>query len=664
MSALLLCAVLAAAPSTPDVSQINPKVAPGDDFYSYANGKWLNATKIPPDEAAWGPFSILAKRVEEQQLALMKDAGTTPEGQQIATFYAALMDEKGIEKNCIAPLQAQLDAIDAIADQAALAKALGSTLRADVDPINATNFETTNLFGLFVAQALDDPKLNVPYLLEGGLVMPDREYYLATDAKSVGTRAKYLAYVRTMLELAHVPDPGVKAERIVELETKIATAHATREAAGDVKAVQTWAKADFEKKAPGLQWKAFFEAAGLARSEKIDLWHVEPTIKLSALVKSEPLETWKAWLSFHLVDHWGSWLSKPFVDARFKFHSTALRGVAVQKERSRRMIRVTSWSLESLVSKRYAEMYFPPEAKVAAKKIVDELKLAFEARIDALTWMSPITRTRAKAKLATLEVGIGYPDAWEDWSTLKVSADDAVGNGQRAELVVYRRALAKIGKPVDRGEWWMGSQVVNALNLPLQNALVFPAAILQPPFFDASRPSAINYGAIGATIGHEISHSFDDTGAQFDARGMMTNWWAEEDLAHFQAAGQALAKQYSAYEALPGLHVNGQQTLGENISDLAGLATAWDAWRHSLGNTLAPNVGSITAEQAFFVSYAQTWATKVRDETLRSWVIGDGHAPGQFRALTVRNIDTWYSVFGVKAGQKLYLAPEARVRVW
>jgi putative endopeptidase len=395
----------------------------------------------------------------------------------------------------------------------------------------------------------------------------------------------------------------------------------------------------------------------------IMVWQPAGVTGIAALVGSQPLDVWKDYLTFHALDRASPLLPKTFADESFRFYGTMLSGVPQQRERGKRAVEATSDALGDAVGKLYVKNYFPPEAKATAQAMVKNIIAAFGRRIDRLDWMSPVTRAKAKAKLATLYVGIGYPEKWRDYSALKIVRDDALGNLQRTELFDYRESLAKIGKPVDKTEWWMTPQTVNALNLPLQNALNFPAAILNPPFFDAAADPAQNYGGIGAVIGHEISHSFDDQGSQFDASGRLLNWWTPEDLAHFRAAADRLAAQFDAYEPLPGLHVNGKLTLSENIADVAGISASYDGYRAAYGNS-APVLQGFTGDQRFFLSFAQIWRAKSRPEALRVLLMTNGHAPEEYRADTVRNIDAWYQAFDVRPGSRLYLAPDARVRVW
>jgi predicted metalloendopeptidase len=477
-------------------------------------------------------------------------------------------------------------------------------------------------------------------------------------------RTKYQAHVAAVFKLAGIADGQAKAARVVALESKIAQAHARREDSGDIlKANNPWPSAELGTRAPGLDWAVYFGAAGLGKTPLLVAWQPDAIKALSALVASEPLDSWKDWLAFHAVDRRAGLLTKAFVDERFAFYGKTLVGTPRPADRWKKGVAFTGFALGEAIGQLYVKRYFSPESKAQVQAMVKNIIAAFRVRIDKLEWMAPATKAKAKEKLSTLYVGVGYPDKWIDYSALEVKRGDPVGNADRAELFEYRRSLAKLGQPVDMTEWCMTPQTVNAVNLPLQNALNFPAAILQPPFFDPERPLAMDYGAIGATIGHEVSHSFDDQGAMFDARGRLQNWWTPEDLAHFEASGAKLVKQYDAYKPFPDLAVNGKLTLSENIADVAGLAAAYDAYLLSLNGT-APVVEGLTGDQQFFLSFAQSWRAKVREPALRQQILGDGHAPDEYRADTVRNLDVWYDAFDVKPSQALYLAPGDRVRVW
>ncbi len=661
---------VAGHPSGVDQAGIDHGVKPGDDFDSYANGNWRKTAVIPADRASTGIFLQVFQKAEQRNAALIKaaSAANAPAGsnqRKIADYYAAFMDQAGIASHGVSPLKPELSRIDAIKTPADLARVLGSQLRADVDPINATNFSTEHLFGLFVTQGLEDPTHNMAYLLQGGLGMPNRDYYLATDKDMAGFRSKYQAYIAIQLKNAGIVDADAKAKAVFDLETKIATAQESLVDSENVhKANNPWATADFASKAPGLDWAAYLKAAGLDQQKQIVVWQPSAITGLSALVASEPLDTWKAFLVFHTINHSAGLLPKTFADASFEFYSHTLQGTPKQRDRWKRAIGAVNNDLGDAVGEIYVKKYFPAASKAQVQQMVSNILAAFADRVDSLDWMTPATKQKARAKIATIRVGVGYPETWRDYSDLQIRRDDAVGNHLRAEQHEYRHQLAKLGQPVDKGEWWMTPQTVNAVNLPLQNALNFPAAILEAPFFDPKADAASNYGSIGAVIGHEISHSFDNSGAEFDAQGRMANWWTPEDQAHFKAAGQKLVEQYNAYEPLPGLHINGEQTLGENIADVSGLTIAYLAYQKSLGGKPAPVIDGLSGDQRFFLAFAQSWREKTRDAALRAQVISDGHAPGKFRAETVRNVDAWYDAFAPKPGEKLYLAPKDRVKIW
>ncbi|WP_394832663.1 M13 family metallopeptidase [Pendulispora rubella] len=665
--------VSAAPPMVPghslDLGAMDRSVKPGADIFLYANGAWYAKAEIPADRNATGAGMRVTEEIEGRTRGILeeasKGAAAGPLAKKIGDTYASYMDEAAIEAKGTAPLRPLLDRIAKIRDARSLAAYLGSSLRADVDPLNDTNYHTDHVLGLFVEQDLNDPSRSVPYLLQGGIGMPERSYYLEEGTRMQAHRDAYLKYVATLLRLAGVADADAKAARVVALEKKIAQTHASREDSGDfTKANNPWSRADFASKAPGLDWNAFFVAASLDKHASFIVWQPAAVTGLGALAKSEPISVWKEYLTARTIDHVARFLPKAFVDASFAFHSKQMRGTQAPPPRWRRANEVVTESLGEAVGKLYVERYFPPETKRAVQSLVENLVTAFGRRIDALSWMAPATKAKAKEKLGTLKVEVGYPDTWRDYSGLEVTRGDALGNFERAESFEYRRNLQKIGRPADRGEWAMVPQVVNAVNLPVRNTLNFPAGMLSPPYFNAKSTAAANYGSIGAIIGHEISHSFDDQGAKFDARGRFADWWTPDDLAHFQASAAALAAQYDAYKPFPDLAINGKQTLGENIADLAGLAVAFDAWRASLGGAPAPVQDGLSGEQQFFLSYAQSWQSKLRDESLRNRIKTDGHAPPKYRTFTMRNLDAWYSAFDVGAGDPLYLAPNARVRVW
>ena len=660
--------VTPAAGHAVDVAGMDRTTRPGDDFFKYANGAWDQATAIPPDRAAWGLDSSLDEQALGHTRALLEAAETQAapgsDERKAADYFAAYMDEAALEPRGLATLKPTLDRIAAIADRRALARELGSMLRADVDPLNATNFQTAHLFGMWVAQDFDEPSHNTAYLLQGGLAMPDREYYLADNPKMAETRTKYRAHVVKLLGLAAVGDADAKTQRIIDLETRIARVHASREESEDVHKAQTWPRDEFEKKAPGLDWAAYFGAAGLDTQRTFVVWHPAATTGEAALVGSQPIEAWKDYLAYITISDWSGLISRASAEERFDFYGRTLAGTPQLPDRWKRAINSTNNALGDAVGKMYVAKHFSPQSKARAQAMVTDIKAAFARRIDALDWMSPATKTQAKQKVETLIVGVGYPDKWRDYSGLEIKRDDALGNAMRAEEFEYRYRVRELAQPIDRNEWWMTPQTINAVNLPIQNALNFPAAILQPPYFDADAPNAHNYGAIGAIIGHEISHSFDDQGSQFDASGKLANWWSPADFEHFKSASARLVSQFSAYKPLPDLAINGQQTLSENIADLAGLAAAYDAYRMSLKGAAPPTEQRFTGDQQFFISFAQSWRDKFREPILRQIILTDGHAPSQYRAVTVRNLDPWYAAFDVRASDRLYLAPGDRVRIW
>jgi putative endopeptidase len=654
----------------PNPAYVDHSVKPGDDFFEYSNGAWLKTATIPADRSSIGTFYEVFKKAEARTADLIKDAGASNPAagsnpRKIADYYKAYMDEATIEQRGLTPLKPELDAIDGIVSRKDLARVLGSRMRADVDPINATNFHTEHLFGLFVTKGLEEASLQIPYLMQGGLGMPSRDYYLSKDPHMVADRAKSKTYIAAMLKQAGIADPERKAQQVFELETKIAKAQESLIESEDVhKANNLWSLQEFSRKAPGLDWATFFDAAGLGGIKQFDVWQPSAFTGLSALVRSQPIESWKALLVFHTLDANAPLLPKAFADLHFDFHGKTLTGTPQQRERWKRAVSATGNDLGDAVGQIYVQKYFPASSKAAAEAMVKNLLTAFDQGIDKLDWMSPATKEKAKEKLKTLHVSVGYPEHWRDYASLEIRPDDALGNHLRAEKFEYEYQKAKIGKPIDRGEWWMTPQTVNAVNLPLQNALNFPAAILEPPFFDPKADPAANYGAIGAVIGHEISHSFDNTGADFDAQGRLVNWWTKADFAHFEQATKKLAKQYDQYEALPGLHVNGEQTLGEDIADVSGLTAAYRAYHLSLNGQPAPTGNGMTGDQRFFLAFGQAWRSKIRDAAMRQRLATDVHAPAQFRAETVRNIDAWYDAYDVKPGEKLYLAPKDRVKIW
>jgi putative endopeptidase len=671
----LLCAFSASAlAQTSDtgisIPNMDTSVRPGDNFYLYANGGYIARTKLPADRAGIGVFSVLSDLSFKQTASIIEDAAKSnaPAGsdqRKIADLYHSYMDEAAIESHGLTALKPHLAAIDAIHTKRELARALGLTLRADVDTLNNTNFHTDNIFGLWVAPSFNDPEHYAPYLLQGGIELPNRDYYLSDSDSMKEIRSKYKTHIAAMFRLAGLSDPEARAIRVLQFETAIAKQQISLADSEDIhKANNPWHPADFAAKAPGIDWTEFFHAAGLDKQDTFIVWQPTAVTGEAALVASQAVDGWKDLLAFHLIESYAVATSKALAEERFAFFGTALSGATQQRPRDFRGDALVSATLGDAVGQIYAKRFFSAEAKAQADAIVANLIAAFRVRLENITWMAPATKKEAIAKLGTLRVGIGYPNRWRSYASYQVVPDNLFANLWGANLFEYHYSVDRIGKPVDRDEWCMTPQTVNAVNLPLDNSLNFPAAILQPPFFDPKGPAAHNYGAIGTVIGHEISHTFDSEGAAFDSMGRVRNWWTPEDLEHFKTVTGALAAQYDTYTPFPDLHVNGRQTLGESIADVAGLAAAFDAFHTSLKGTDAPTIAGFTGDQQFFIAFSQNWGGVTRDAALRQQVLTDPHAPGEFRALTVRNEDGWYKAFDIKPADKLYLAPDARVRIW
>jgi putative endopeptidase len=643
-----------------DMSGMDKSVKPGDDFYKYVNGAWNARTEIPADKSNWGGFNILRDLSDQRTRAIIEEVskGANPVGsvnQKVGDFFASFMDDAAVEAKGTAPLQPVLDGIAKIQSPADLSRALASANRLGVStPI-----------GLSVEQDLKDNTQYAAYIGQGGLGMPDRDYYLVDNPKFVETRAKYKTHIAAMLKLAGIADSDTKAAGIYELERKIADTHWTQAESRLIdKLYNPMTLAELSTKMPNVDWSAYLATAGLGAQKQVIATQVSALVGASKLLSSEPIGVWKDYLTFHSIKGAASMLPKAFVDEDFSFDGKVLSGTPQLKDRWKRGVDLVNGSMGEAVGQLYVSRYFPPAAKAKADVLVKNLIKAMDVRLSTIAWMDPATRTKARAKLAAFTPKIGYPDKWRDYSALKVERGDLFGNALRATEFEYNRQLAKIGKPVDRSEWGMTPQTVNAYANPLLNEIVFPAAILQPPFFDPNADPAVNYGAIGAVIGHEISHHFDDQGRKFDAKGNMAEWWTPQDVTRFEALTANVVKQYGDYEPLPGKKINGELTLGENIADLAGITIAYDAYRLAQGGRAAAMVGGYTGDQRFFLGFGQVWQTKIRDAALLARLTTDPHSPGQFRPYVVRNIDAWYAAFGVKPGEKFYLAADKRARIW
>jgi putative endopeptidase len=672
------------------VANMDRSVKAGDDFWHYANGDWIKRTELLPDRSfidAYGLDNDYMNNLTRERITdLIEEAvkANAPAGsntRKIADFYHSYMDEATIEAKGLASLRPHLDAIAAISNKHELSRALGGSLRADVDPLNASFFHTSNLFGLWVAPGFSESEHYAAYMLQGGLQMPDRDYYLSDSENMKDIRAKYQAHVSTLLKLVGFTNAELRARHIIELEHAIAEKHTALADEQDIqKANNIWKQADFAANAPGLDWAEYFRGAGLSGQASFIVWQPTAFTGESALVASIALDTWKDWLAFHLIEDYAAVLPKVFVDERFAFFDKTLSGTMEQRPRRWRGVALVTGPydesasyflagrgvLGDAVGQMYAQRYFSPETKAQVQAMVANILAAYRRRIEALPWMDPATKAEAQSKLTTLYVGIGYPETWRDYSAYEVKVDDIFGNLWRGSLFEYHRSVAHLGHPVDRKEWvWsFYPQTVGACELPLQNALNFPAAYLQPPHFDPRDPDAVNYGAIGSIIGHEISHTFDTEGSAFDSTGRVRNWWKPADLAHFNAATARLAAQYDTYKPFPDLALNGKQTLEENLADLGGISAAYDAYRASLAGKAVPVQNGFSGDQQFFLSFAQSWASKSSEADLRHQVMTDVHSPNEFRINTVRNLDAWYAAFDVKPGDKLYLAPADRVHIW
>lgn len=671
VAGLALLVGLASRGGAVDLAGMDRTVAPGDDFYAYANGGWLGATEIPSQLARISALTPLHDRVQTQVAAIVQKAAQSgaPAGSDlrlVGDYYAAAMDEDGIEARGLHPFGLLRTAIQSIGDRHELARYLGETLRADVDALNATSVYTDSLFGLWIAQDLDNPARYVPFLLQGGLGMPERGDYLDPSPAMAALRDRYLSHAATMLSLAGMSHPAERAQRVVELERRIALAHASRADTRDVlKGDNHWRRDDFPKLAPGLDWTVFFAAARLPVGQHdVVVWQPDAIRGIAALTRTVPLATWRDYLLVHALDRRAQWLPRAVATEHFAFYGAALGGAVEQPPRWKRALEATDRALGDAIGRLYVTHEFPAERRARVEAIVERVRSALVTRIQRSDGMAAGTRAAALAKLAGLKVGVGYPDQWRDYAGLAVLRDDAYGNAERAGLFEYLHQLAKLSQRVDRDEWVITPQTVNAVSLPALNAINLPAAILQPPVFSGGADAADDYGAIGALIGHELAHGFDDRGGRFDASGRLHDWWTAADAARFQAAKSRLAAQFDAYRGLPDVAVNGDLTAGENIADLVGLEAALAAYHDEVPEPAAGVVDGLTGDQRFFIAYAQFWRSKEREPALRQQLLADPHAPARYRAATVRNVDAWYQAFDVRPGQAMYLAPTDRVRVW
>ena len=674
VAALSLSSAIAARAQAADDRKLSPlertvdaSIKPGDDFFAYANGSWLKATEIPAGKERWGARDEISERTRQRVAKLLDDASAAPLGspaRKVADFRAAYMNEAAIEAMGLAPLKPLLDAIERIQDKTALTRLLAGEMRADVDPLNFGVYNSSNLLGLSVERSTHGEKNYVAFLLQGGLGLPDREEYLSDEPLMQTLRTRYQEYIGRVLSLAGFDRSDQRAEAVMALETAIARSHATADAsANDHNADNLWTRADFAREAPGMDWSAFFEAAGLGKQESFVVWQPSAVKGVATLVASQPIETWKDCLRFHILDQNADVLPRAFADQALALHGPAANGQPQPSTRAQRALDATQSAMSEPLGKMYAERYFPAEQKARVRAIVANVTAAFVRRVEAATWMSPATKATALAKLKTLYVGVGYPEQWQDYSDLVVDPRDPAGNLRRVADRNYRRAVARIGQPIDRTEWLMAPQTPGAVLVFEQNAYDFAAALLQPPKFDETASDAATYGAIGAIIGHDVTHFVDVLGAQYDIEGRARRWWTAEDSVRFQALAEPLVNQFSAYRPFPDSSINGKLTETENIADLGGLAAAFDAYRRSLGGRIKDKGYVRQHDREFFIAFAQSWRAKIGEGAMRKQLASD-HAPENYRVATVRNFDAWYDAFDVVRGQRLYLEPKARVRVW
>jgi len=647
--------------------EIDHSIKPGDDFYWYANGGWLKTVAVPAGQTSYDTRAILKEKTSGRVCNLIQGAASShpTKGsvtQKVGDYYASFIDQDGIEAKGLTPLADEMARIAAITNKETLSAFLGTTLNSEVDGLTAN---ADHVFGVWVNQGFEDSQHNLPHLWQGGLGMPDRDSYIDSSPKMAELRGEYQAHIAAMLKLADLADPEAKAARILSLEVRMAQSHAPEADAADVfKQNNTWKRADFFVKAPGIDWNAYFKSAGLAGQSDFVVWQPSAVTGTSALVSSEGIDVWKDYLRFHVIEHYASVLPKAVAVEDFNFYGKILSGAQKAPERSEAAIAATNAAMGQAVGQLYTQRYFSAEAKAKAQAMAGDLRTAYRARIANLTWMSAETKKRALAKLAALKIIVGYPDTWIDYSALEVLRGDAFGNLRRAEAFNRLRNLAQLKTSVDPIEWPINPQVPGAVIMFSPNAEFFTAGILQPPYFDSQGDAASNYGSAGAGMAHEISHSFDELGNIYDDQGRLGKWWTAEDLAKYHEEASKLAAQLNGYCPLANLCVNGKQVLTESIADLAGLLVAHDAYVLSLKGKSDAVIGGLSGEQRFFLAFSQRWR-KIQDEAaLRRQVAADNHPPGEYRSDAVRHVDAWYKAYDVTPSDKLYLKPEDRVGIW
>jgi predicted metalloendopeptidase len=642
-----------------DLSAQDRSVKPGNDFYSYANGHWTQTHEIPADRTRWGALDQLSESAEKRvRDIIQKLPEHSPDGsieQKVGDYYHAFLDVNAIQASGLKPEIPAIQAITFAQTYADIATVMGRPDLLAKSPMHLT-----------IDVDAKNPDRYITTVRQGGLGLPDRDFYLNPDGKFQQIRAQYRAHLEKMLSLAGVQDPTPKSQQILDLETRMAETHWPRARLRERELTYNRRSlVELQQLAPGFPWREMLSAAGLGDRKELNIAEPDAIQKLAAIFATVPVDVWRNYLEVHFLDEFSAVLPQEFDEESFDFFGRKLNGQAQQRERWKRAVVEINGELGEAVGQLYVREYFPPAAKAQALELVDNLRRAYATHLKAAAWMTPATRRIAAEKLATFRTKIGYPDKWRDYSALAVHPDDAFGNRVRAEVFDWNRRVRRIDQPTERDEWDMTPQTVNAYYNSTFNEIVFPAAILQPPFFDPKADPAVNYGAIGGVIGHEMGHGFDDQGAKSDPRGVLRAWWLPQDTAAFKQLGDRLAAQYDEFKIEDGQHVNGRLTLGENIGDLSGLTIAYDAYHHSLGARKAPVLAHLTGDQRFFLAWAQGWATLIRAERLRNQVITDPHSPAIFRVNgVVRNVDAWYRAFNVQPGDKLYLPPSRRVHIW
>jgi predicted metalloendopeptidase len=639
---------------------VDASIRPGDDFFAYANGAWLKTAVIPAGKDRWSVRDDINELTRRQIAALLDDASSAPPGslaRQVSDFRSAYRNEAAIEDKGTTPLAPALERIESVRDRTALARLLGVTMRADVDPLNFGVYDSSSVLGLSVEHGTHGEKSYSAFLAQGGLALGDRDLYLSAEPAAVERRGRYTQSIAGLFKVAGFDRAQQRADSVLALETALARTHATsKDSALDQNADNQWSRADFDREAPGMDWNAFLESAGLGSQTVIVAWQPSAVKGVAALVGSEPLEAWKDYLRFHAIDESASVLPRAVAEASAELH-------ADHRSREERALAATQGALGSAIGELYAARYFSPAHKERIRGVIANVAAAFREHAARAAWLSPASRQVACAKLDALYVGIGYPEAWEDWSDLRVDPADAFGNAQRVDERARRLALARLTKPYDPHEWVLLPQTVGAVLIFQQNAYEFAAALLQPPKYVPTASSAATYGAIGAIIGHDMSHFVDVLGADYEPDGRTRRWWSADDLSRFEAAAEPIVRQFSDYEPLPGVHVDGRLARTENVADLAGLTAAFEAYRKSLGAKAQDKDFVRREDRDFFVAFAQAFGVKMNETALRAAIASD-HAPEMYRMDTVRNLDAWYDAFDVVPGHRLYLEPGARVRVW